>query len=169
MAAWVDLATFRAFVGNASTNDDAVLQVAINLACGKVDKLCGPTITTACSEHVKGNGFSLALAYRAASITSLATWPWGEPLDPTIFVAEGQLISRKDGLFIVADLTVGYNAGAATAPDWAIGAACLIGNQYFKSRLRPSLADPSTMAGFLVPNQAKELMEDYLLASAGFA
>ena len=70
---------------------------------------------------------------------------------------------------ILSDLTVVYVAGAATAPSWAVGAACLIGNQYFKSRLRPSLADPSTMAGFLVPNQAKELMAPYLLASAGFA
>ena len=60
-------------------------------------------------------------------------------------------------------------AEVTTAPAWAVSAACLIGNQWFKSRLRPTQSDPTTMTGFLVPNQAMEIMAGHLLAPDGFA
>lgn len=168
MAAWVDLGVFKSFVGNTNTNDELALQAAINLGCEKVDELCGPTLTTSVTEVVRGGGYELPLRARAESITSVAKWPSGTALTAADFYADGQQIARKDGDWIDSDLTVVYTAGAATAPPWAVSAACLIGQQWFKSRLKPMASD-ATPVGFLVPKQAQEFMEKHLLAPDGLA
>ena len=169
MAAWVDLTTFRNFVRSTKPEDDPSLQAAINLGCDKVDELCGPTITTSITERVRGEGYDLPLDARATAITSIATWPDGTVLDAAAYYVDDQLLARRDGGWIDSDLTVTYTAGAATAPSWAVSAACLIGKQWYTSRLQPSQNDPTAMVGFLVPKQATEIMADHLLAPDGFA
>ena len=169
MAAWVDLTTIKSFIGNTKPDDEPAIQAAINLGCEKVDELCGPTVATTITERVPGGGYQLPLDYRATAITAIATWPAGVTLDASAFFVEDQLLARKDGDWIDDDLTVTYTAGAATAPAWAVSAACLIAHQWLKSRLRPNLADPGTLVGFLVPRQAEEIMADHLLAPDGFA
>lgn len=161
MAAWVDLPTFQTFAGST----DANLQAAINFACDLIDTKCGPTIATTVVERVPGGGFELPLNYRAASLTSIATWPDASPVDATQFVVEDQVLFRKDLGYITADLTVTYIAGTATAPSWATAAACLIGLHWWRSRLRPAQNDPQVPVGFLVPRQAQELMDPWLITA----
>lgn len=165
MTAWVDLTTVRSFIGNTKPEDTAAIQAAIDLGCEKVDELCGPTMTTSITEHVRSGWLSA----RAVELTAVADWRTDAALTLDDYYAEGQVLARKDGARIASDLTVTYTAGSATAPAWAVSAACLIAKQWFTSRLRPNLNDPTTLAGFLVPNQATEIMASHVLAPGGFA
>lgn len=167
MAAWVDLPTFRKFAGNDSSDDDGLLQAAIDLGCEQVEELCGPVITTTRTERVAGDTDKLVLTCRAVSITSIVTWPAGDAVDADAFYTAGQILARRDRGYVCGDLVVEYVTGSATAPAWAKAAACLIANQWFKGRLRPNLNDPTTLTGFLVPKQAMEIMSGHLLAAGG--
>lgn len=169
MAAWVTLDAFRTFVGNDSTDDDALLQAAIDLACDEVDERCGPTLTATITEHVLGDEEALVLSCRATSLVSIAIFPSGSALDVSAYYVEGQLLRHKYGCEIETDLTVSYTSGAATPPTWAITAAEIIGKHLFLTRLRPTQNDPTAMSTFVVPKAALELMGPHLLASAGIA
>ena len=175
---WVPLATLQSFIGNSNVNDAAAMQTALDMACDRVDWLCGPTMTTTVTEVVKRHNpdpytiipsYALTLQNRATAITSIKSWPDGGTLDLSSYYVNGQLLKRIDGYIIDVDLTVTYTTGAATAPAWAVAAACLIAAQWFKSRLQPNRNDPTVQVGFLVPNQADELMEPYTLAPVTFA
>jgi len=165
MAAWVDLPTFQAFAGSTDSN----LQAAINFGCDLVDDRCGPTVATTVTERVPGGSDILPLSYRAASLTSITIWRDGSVVDATQYVVDGQLLYRKDFAYITTDLSVTYVAGAATAPSWATSAAQIIGLHWWRSRLRPAQNDPQVPVGFLVPRQAQELMEPWLIAAGGMA
>ena len=169
MAAWVDLATVQSFIGNTNANDVAAIQAATNLGCDKVVEKCGPIIAETIVERVRGGGYNLPLKFYPASLGSIATRPGGVALDLADYRFKGQLLAREDDGWIAGNLTVTYTAGWAEAPSWAVSAACLIAKQWFISRLRPNLNDPSTLTGFLVPNQAMEILEGHLLAPDGFA
>ena len=169
MAAWVELGTAQSFIGNTSANDVAAIQAAINLGCDKVVEMCGPIIAETITERVAGGGYELPLKYRPASLGSIATRPGGVALNLADYRFEGQVLAREDDGRISENLTVTYTAGWVAAPSWAVSAACLIAKQWFLSRLRPNLNDPSTLTGFLVPRQAEEIMAGHLLAPGGFA
>ena len=169
MDAWVDLAVAKSFIGNTSANDVAAIQAAINLGCDKVVEECGPIIAEIIVERVAGGGYELPLKYRPASLGSIVTRPGGVELNLSDYRFEGQVLAREDDGWISENLTVTYTAGWVAAPSWAVSAACLIAKQWFTSRLRPNLNDPTTLAGFLVPNQATEIMASHVLAPGGFA
>lgn len=171
MAAFVTLADFQAFVGNTRAEDAAAMQFAIDTGCAKVDELCGPTLTaTVTDKLLTGRGPARYLSARPAALVSVASYPSGDAADVALFDFDGQRLFRRDGLDIVGALTVSYTTGAATAPTWAASAAMLIAHQWFKSRLQPNLSTPGTApVGFLVPNQADELMAEHYLAPGGFA
>lgn len=165
---WVPLSDFMEFVKNSRADDRADLQLSIDLGCDLVDERCGPTVAETVSEVVRGGVRAVALSCRAVSLTAIETWPAGLALPVADFAPRGQVVVRRDGGRIDSDVTVTYLAGAAEAPAWAKAAAMLIGQQWFKSRLRPNLNDPVPV-GFLVPKQAEELMAAHLLAPGGFA
>lgn len=169
MSDWLDLDTAKQYINytKLTGQDDVTLVLELDLAMSKVEELCGPVVTTTItSEIVKGSGCDLPLKYRAAALTSLATYPGGTALTVTDYRIDGQLLSRKDSGWISGPLSVTYTTGAATAPAWAKAAALDIVRQRWRTRLRPTQGAPE---GFLVSKQAEELMAGHLLAPGGFA
>lgn len=169
MSDWLDLDTAKQYINYTKLTgaDDTALELELDLAMSKVEELCGPVVTTTITaEYVKGSGCDLPLQYRAATLTSLATYPGGTTLTAADYRIDGQLLSRRDGGWIVGPLSVTYTTGAATAPAWAKAAALDIVRQRWRTRLRPTQGAPE---GFLVSKQAEELMADHLLAPLGFA
>lgn len=166
---WLDLDTAKQYINYTKLTgaDDTALELELDLAMSKVEELCGPVVTTTITgEIVRGSGCDLPLKYRPATLTSLATYPGGTALTVTDYRIDGQLLSRKDGGWIVGPITVTYTTGAATAPSWAKAAALDIIRQRWRTRLRPTQGAPE---GFLVSKQAEELMDTHLLAPVGFA
>jgi len=169
MSAWVGLPVAQSFIGNTNVNDTSAIQAAIDLGCDKVVEKCGPIMAETIVERVRGGGYKLPLRFYPASLGSIATRPGGVELDLADYRFEGQMLAREDDGWIAGNLTLTYTAGWAEAPPWAVSAACLIAKQWFLSRLRPNLNDPSTLTGFLVPRQAEEIMAGHILAPEGFA
>ncbi len=170
---WLDTSALRIASNNSRPADEAGLQEAVDIACAKVEELCGPVLlTTVTAEIVTGSGYALALAYRAASLSSLATYPAGTALTVTDYRVDGQLLMRKDGDWITGPLSVTYSTGAASAPVWALGAAKLIAQQWLRL-MRVFGPNPGAAAEGgtrdLVPMGAMHLMGDHLLAPGGFA
>lgn len=173
MAAWVPLATLQSYCGNQSAADAPALQAALDAACNKVEDLCGPiTPVASITELVRGGGDKLPLRKRAVSLTSITTWPGGTALNVADFYIDDELVlARKDRGWIDYgyDLTVVYTAGWSTAPAWAEESALMIAKQAFKPRVRPNAAGVEVPTGYLIPNQAMELMANHLLPPDGFA
>lgn len=171
MASWLDLDTAKQFINytKLTGQDDAALELELNLAMEKVEELCGPVTTTAVTaEIVDGSGYALALDYRVTTLTSLATYPGGTALTVTDYRPDGQVLRRKDGGWISGPLSVTYTTGAASAPSWAKAAALEIVRQRWITRRSPARGQ-TVPEGFLVSRQAQELMADHLLAPDGFA
>ncbi len=57
------------------------------------------------------------------------------------------------------------------APAWAKGAALIIAEHYYRTRLGATRTDstPGSGAGYLVPKAAEEILEPHLSAPLGFA
>ena len=170
MTAWLTVDDLRAEVRNtkATGAEDAALQLSVEVGVGKVEELCGPVVETTVYERVTGSGPELVLSFRAESLTAIATTS-GTALTLAEYRVDGsQLLRRDDDGRITGPLNVQYVAGWATAPWWAKAAALNIAAQHWKSRLTMPGQQP-VPAGFLVSNQAAELMKDHLLAPLGFA
>ena len=170
MTAWLTVEDLRGYVNNtkATGAEDASLQLSLEVGVGKVEELCGPVVETTVYERVTGSGPELVLSFRAESLTAVATTS-GTALTLTDYRVDGsQLLRREDDGRITGPLNVAYVAGWATAPAWARAAALNIAAQHWKSRLTMPGQQP-VPAGFLVSNQAAELMKDHLLAPLGFA
>lgn len=182
MTTWLDTGLLRAAANNSRAADEAGLQLAADIACAKVEELCGPVLlTTVTDELVRGGSGCSALAtrYYIRALTAVKSYPDGTTLTLTDYAAApamtGQTLWRKDGGTLSSDLLVTYTTGgtsATVADSWAIAAAQLIGQQYLKL-MRVFGPNPNAAAEGgtrdLVPTGAMHLMADHLLAPGGFA
>jgi len=171
MTTWLTVEDLRGYVNNtkATGAEDASLQLSLEVGVGKVEELCGPVVATDITERIDVGTYAAVLKFRAESLTSAATLA-GSVLTLADYRVDGsQLLARADGGRMPSGpLDVAYVAGWATAPWWARAAALNIAAQHWKSRLTMPGQQP-VPAGFLVSNQAAELMKDHLLAPLGFA
>lgn len=170
--AWVDPSLLRTFVKNTNADDEAMIALAVDVGCGKVEELCGPIANTTVTETVTIRGDQLVTKYRATALTAIATES-GTTLTTADWVIDGQLMRNKAGTCYTGRLTLTYAAGyfdplTGDAPAWATSAALIIAAQFVRSRLARNPADPVPV-GFLVPNQAMEMMSGHLLTPEGFA
>lgn len=182
MTTWLDTGLLRTAANNSRAADEAGLQLAADIACGKVEQLCGPVLlTTITDERVPGCGAcrELATKYRIRALTAVKSYADGSTLTLSDYDAgpamTGQTLWRKDGGTLPSDLRVTYTTGGTSATvvteSWAIGAAVLIGQQWLRT-MRVFGPNPNTKGesgAFLIPNAAQALMADHLLAPGGFA
>lgn len=161
--------TLMSTTGLGAATDDAV-SLSTKLACEKVEKLCGPVLLATRTERVQPGAVGILRAHDATLVA--ITTKSGTVLDVADFDIDDQLLTRVDETAWTERLTVEYSAGwvRAEIPAWATGAALLIALQHRRGQMTTSPGSPvPTGSGFLIPNQAKELMEDHLLAPDGFA
>lgn len=174
---WFTADTLRDAAGAKQAFDQAKFELAASVARSKVRSLCGPvsppeTITERVRVRVPSD--RVPLKYRPTSLTSVVDYRSGATLTLTDFDFEDQLLTRKDGGPICSSLTVAYVAGYVgdtddPIPDDLVSMATLIGQQYLRVSKRFSLSqdDPVTGIGFLVPDAARDIGRDYLLAPEG--
>ena len=172
--AWLDPSVLRTFVKNTNADDEAMIALAVDVGCGKVEELCGPIANTTVTETVTIRGDQLVTKYRATALTAIATES-GTTLTTADWVIDGQLMRNKAGTCYTGRLTLTYTAGyfdatnlSASAPAWARSAALYIGQQHMRT-LRRFGQTTEGPQGFLVPAAAMEEMKDYLLTPGGFA
>ncbi len=170
--AWIDNSLLRTFVKNTNADDEAMIALAVDVACGKVEELCGPIANTTVTETVTIRGDQLVTKYRATALTAIATES-GTTLTTADWVIDGQLMRNKAGTCYTGRLTLTYAAGyfdplTGDAPAWARSAALHIGQQHMRTMRRFGQTTEGPQ-GFLVPAAAMEEMADHLLAPDGFA
>ena len=175
--AWVETSLLRTFVKNANADDEAMIGLAVDVACGVVEELCGPIANTTVTETVTIRGYQLVTKYRATALTAIATES-GTALTAADWVIDGQLMRNKAGRCYDEVLVVTYTSGyfnSADSPEvkraaapWAFSAALHIGQQHMRT-LRRFGQTTEGPVGFLVPAAAMEEMADHLLAPDGFA
>ena len=172
--AWLDPSALRSFVKNTNADDEAMITLAVDVACGKVEELCGPIANTTVTETVTIRGDQLVTKYRATALTAIATES-GTTLTTADWVIDGQLMRNKAGTCYTGRLTLTYTAGyfdatnlSASAPAWARSAALHIGQQHMRTLRRFGQAAEGPV-GFLVPAAAMDEMADHLLAPDGFS
>lgn len=174
MASWIDNSLLRTFVKNVNADDEAMIGLAVDVACGKVEELCGPIVNTTVTgevHDVRGSD-ELCLRYRATSLVSITTEA-GTTLTPSDWAVDGQVLRNKAGRCYDEVLVVTYTSGyfddtnpSAKAPAWARSAALHIGQQHMRT-LRRFGQTTEGPQGFLVPAAAMEEMADHLLAPDG--
>jgi len=169
--AWVDPSLLRTFVKNTNADDEAMIALAVDVGCGKVEDLCGPIANTTVTESVTARSGKSKLRYRATSLVSITTEA-GTTLTPSDWAIDGQLLRNKSGTcygdVLVVSYTTGYIATGDTAPAWARSAALHIGQQHMRTMRRFGQTTEGPQ-GFLVPAAAMEEMADHLLAPDGFS
>ena len=172
--AWIDNSLLRTFVKNTNADDEAMIALAVDVACGKVEELCGPIANTTVTESVTVRSGKSKLRYRATSLVSITTEA-GTTLTPSDWAVDGQVLRNKAGRCYDEVLVVTYTSGyfddtnpSAKAPAWARSAALHIGQQHMRT-LRRFGQTTEGPQGFLVPAAAMEEMADHLLAPDGFS
>lgn len=169
--AWIETSLLRTFVKNVNADDEAMIGLAVDVACGVVEELCGPIANTTVTESVTARSGKSKLRYRATSLVSITTEA-GTTLTPSDWAIDGQLLRNKSGTcygdVLVVSYTTGYIATGDTAPAWARSAALHIGQQHMRTMRRFGQTTEGPQ-GFLVPAAAMEEMADHLLAPDGFA
>ena len=172
--AWVETSLLRTFVKNVNADDEAMIGLAVDVACGKVEELCGPIANTTVTESVTVRSGKSKLRYRATSLVSITTEA-GTTLTPSDWAVDGQVLRNKAGRCYDEVLVVTYTSGyfddtnpSAKAPAWARSAALHIGQQHMRT-LRRFGQTTEGPQGFLVPAAAMEEMADNLLAPDGFS
>ena len=172
--AWVETSLLRTFVKNVNADDEAMIGLAVDVACGVVEELCGPIANTTVTESVTARSGKSKLRYRATSLVSITTEA-GTTLTPSDWAVDGQVLRNKAGRCYDEVLVVTYTSGyfddtnpSAKAPAWARSAALHIGQQHMRT-LRRFGQTTEGPQGFLVPAAAMEEMADHLLAPDGFA
>lgn len=182
---WITADDLRAAAGAKQPGDQLRIEEAVEIACGEVERLCGPipwaTITDELAE-VAGSD-RVRLKYRpmaqgvAAALVAITTTD-GVALTLSDFRVDGQVLARRDGAAIGTDLLVSYRTGyyddtpdGATAPTWARAMAKLIAHQYLRVTRRnlidASSATDLTQTHFLVPAAALDVGRDFLLWQGG--
>ena len=171
--AWVETSLLRTFVKNVNADDEAMIGLAVDVACGVVEDLCGPIANTTVTESVTARSGKSKLRYRATSLVSITTEA-GTALTPSDWAVDGQVLRNKAGRCYDEVLVVTYTSGyfddtnpSAKAPAWARSAALHIGQQHMRT-LRRFGQTAEGPQGFLVPAAAMEEMADHLLAPDGF-
>lgn len=172
--AWIDPSLLRVFVKNVNADDEAMIGLAVDVACGVVEELCGPIANTTVTESVTARSGKSKLRYRATSLVSITTEA-GTTLTPSDWAVDGQVLRNKAGRCYDEVLVVTYTSGyfdntnpSAKAPAWARSAALHIGQQHMRT-LRRFGQTTEGPQGFLVPAAAMEEMADHLLAPDGFS
>ena len=172
--AWLDPSALRSFVKNLNADDEEMINLAVDVACGMVEELCGPIANTTVTEAVSIRGDQMVTKYRATALTAIATES-GTTLTTADWVIDGQLMRNKAGRCYDEVLVVTYTSGyfddtnpSAKAPAWARSAALHIGQQHTRT-LRRFGQTTDGPTGFLIPAVAMEEMADHLLAPDGFA
>ena len=169
--AWIETSLLRTFVKNVNADDEAMIGLAVDVACGVVEELCGPIANTTVTESVTARSGKSKLRYRATSLVSITTEA-GTTLTPSDWAIDGQLLRNKSGTcygdVLVVSYTTGYIATGDTAPAWARSAALHIGQQHMRTMRRFGQTTEGPQ-GFLVPAAAMEEMADHLLAPDGFS
>ena len=171
--AWLDPSVLRSFVKNLNADDEEMINLAVDVACGMVEELCGPIANTTVTESVTARSGKSKLRYRATSLVSITT-EGGATLTAADWVPDGQVLRNKLGRCYDDVLVVTYTSGYfdsdddnAKAPAWARSAALHIGQQHMRT-LRRFGQTTEGPQGFLVPAAAMEEMADHLLAPDGF-
>lgn len=171
--AWIDPSLLRVFVKNTNADDEAMIGLAVDVACGTVEELCGPIANTTVTESVTALSGKSKLRYRATSLVSITTEA-GTALTPSDWAVDGQVLRNKAGRCYDEVLVVTYTSGyfddtnpSAKAPAWARSAALHIGQQHMRTMRRFGQTTEGPQ-GFLVPAAAMEEMSDHLLAPDGF-
>ena len=175
--AWIETSLLRTFVKNVNADDEAMIGLAVDVACGKVEELCGPIANTTVTESVTVRSGKSKLRYRATSLVSITTEA-GTTLTPSDWAVDGQVLRNKAGRCYDEVLVVTYTSGyfnSADSPEvkraaapWAFSAALHIGQQHMRT-LRRFGQTTEGPQGFLVPAAAMEEMADHLLAPDGFS
>lgn len=174
--AWLDPSALRSFVKNLNTDDEETINLAVDVACGKVEELCGPIANTTITGevHTLRGINSICLHFPATSLVSIAP-EGGTALTVSDWAIDGQVLTSKVGTALWGRYVVSYVAGyfdatdaAAKAPAWARSAALHIGQQHMRT-LRRFGQTTDGPTGFLVPAVAMEEMAGHLLAPGGFA
>lgn len=171
--AWITADDLRSAAGAKQAFDQDRFEEAAEIACDKVEELCGPiTWATITAEHVEvagsdrvclgasvTRGLVTVADYLTGSAYTLTDWDW-----------DGQVLFRKDRAPIYRDLSVTYQTGyyddtvdGAKAPAWARGMAKIIGLQYLRVVKRFVLGEDVTTTAFIVPDAALILGHDYLI------
>ena len=174
--AWITADDLRSAAGAKQAFDQDRFEEAAEIACDKVEELCGPiTWATITAEHVEVAGSDrVCLAARAtrAGVTVVADYLTGSAYTLTDWDWDGQVLFRKDRAPITADLAVTYETGYfddtvedAKAPAWARGMAKLIGHQYIRvaKRYRMDADDDTSQTHFVTPSSALDLGHKYLI------
>lgn len=174
MAEWFTAEMLRGAASAKQAIDQDRFELAASVARSKVRSLCGPVspIETIVEKvRVRVPSDEVPLKYRPASLTSVVSTRSGTALTVGDFDPDEQVLTRKDGGLICENLTVTYTAGyaAEAIPDELVSMATLIGQQYLRVSKRFTLSqdDPVAATGFLVPDAAKDIGRDYLLAPEG--
>ena len=172
--AWLDPSALRSFVKNLNADDEEMINLAVDVACGMVEEMCGPIVNTTVTESVTARSGKSKLRYRATSLVSITTEA-GTTLTPSDWAVDGPVLRNKAGRCYDEVLVVTYTSGyfddtnpSAKAPAWARSAALHIGQQYMRT-LRRFGQTTEGPQGFLVPAAAMEEMAGHLLAPDGFS
>lgn len=177
--AWITAEDLRGQAGAKLPTGQVAFEDAADLACAKVEELCGPIPWATVTEYVEVPGTSdrARLKNRATrGLESVATAD-GVPLLLDSFRVDGQVLVRKAGVSIGSDVLVTYHTGyfddsieGAKAPAWARKMAVLIGHQLLRVDRRVRLSEDDTDlagTGYVVPNAALAIGADFLLWRGG--
>jgi len=173
--AWITAEDLRGTAGAKQAFDQDKFEDAAEIACQKVEELCGPIAWAAIAgERVEVSGADeVCLRYRVTrGLTDVSAFYPATPYLLTDWIAEGQVLKHRVRTPIYADLSVSYQTGYfddtvtdAKAPAWARVMAKLISQQYLRvaKRFNISADDPITGIGFLIPDAALDVGHDYLI------
>lgn len=184
MATWITSSDLRDQAGAKQPSDEPKFVEAVELACAKVEELCGPIQWTTATDDLEVRGSDRGcLKYRAQAqgespaLVSVTTAE-GLALTTSDFRVDGQVLRRRDGDVIRTDLVVAYRTGyydpsveGAKAPTWARAMAKMIGHQLLRvgrrNQLDQARSEDLTQTHFEVPAAALDVGRDYLLWRGG--
>ncbi len=153
------------------TTDAAALLADAATACRCIDEMCGPVLLATATLRIRSARATVIAPYRVASVTSLLTDD-GTTIPPSALDVEGYLITRVDGADVPAGV-LSYTSGWAQAqiPRAIITAGLMVTRQLMRSRQGNQRAEGDGLPGLgvLVPRQAEQLLQPYLLPAMGFA
>jgi len=174
MVDWFTPDDLRGAAGARQSGDQSRFDLAASVARREVRRLCGPVfpVETITERRIRGGSYELPLKFRPTALTSVARYFNGLAYTVGDYDFDEQVLVRKDGGWIGDDLAVVYDTGYDTVeeiPSELISMATLIGQQYLRVSKRFSLEgeDAMTGTGYLVPDAARDVGRDYLLAPGG--
>ena len=173
--AWITADDLRGAAGAKQAFDQDKFEEAAEIACQKVEELCGPIAwATITGERVEVDGADeVCLKYRVTrGLTDVSAYYPAVTYLLSDWLADGQVLKRKTRMPIYADLSVSYLTGYyddtvvdAKAPFWARAMAKMIGHQYLRvgKRYRMDADDDLSQTHFIIPAPALEVGRNYLI------